>query len=143
MEKSIAFSSAEDCARAFYEGFARREIDALMATWSEDEDIVCVHPGAAPLYGYAAVRATWDAIFRNDVSMRLDLRDERWHVTIGMAVQYVIEWIHVGDEREPRGPVFATNLFLRTPLGWRLLSHTASPIQTGLPQTGSQQVVLH
>ena len=28
----------------------------MMATWADDEDIVCVHPGGARLVGYDAVR---------------------------------------------------------------------------------------
>ncbi|TAG83879.1 MAG: DUF4440 domain-containing protein, partial [Betaproteobacteria bacterium] len=48
MKNQISFASAEDCARAFYDAFARREIEAIMATWSEDDEIVCGHPGAAP-----------------------------------------------------------------------------------------------
>ncbi len=143
MKNQISFASAEDCARAFYDAFARREIEAIMATWSEDDEIVCGHPGAAPLYGYAAIRAAWDAIFRNNDAMRVEVKDEHWHITVGMAIQFAIEWIYVGDEAQPRGPVFATNTFLRTPLGWRMLSHTAAPIQAGLPMRGGQEVVLH
>ena len=113
-----------------------------MSVWAEDEDICCVHPAAAPLYGFAAVRAAWEAIFRNSAKMRIELRDESWHATIGMVTQHAVEWIYVGEEAQPRGPVFMTNIFLRAPQGWRLLVHHASPLQTGLPANAGQ-VVLH
>jgi ketosteroid isomerase-like protein len=142
MSSQAIFPSVEDCSRAFYDAFCRADVDALMAVWAEDEEICCAHPSAAPLYGYAAVRAAWDAIFRNSAKMRIELRDEHWHQTIGMAVQCAIEWIYVGDEPQPRGPVFVTNVFLRAPQGWRLLSHGAAPVQTGLA-SGAGQVVLH
>jgi ketosteroid isomerase-like protein len=142
MSSQAFFSSPEDCARAFYEAFARAEIDAVMATWAEDEDICCVHPAAAPLYGYAAVRAAWDSVFRNSPRMRIEPRDEHWAHTIGMATQTAIEWIYVGEEQQARGPVFVTNTYLRAPQGWRLLSHHASPLQTGLTQ-GASPTVLH
>ncbi len=142
MSNETYFSAPDDCARAFYEAFARAEIDALMAVWAEDEEICCVHPAAAPLYGYSAVRAAWDAVFRNSARMRIELRDERWTHTIGMALQTAVEWIYVGDESQARGPVFVANVYLRAPQGWRLLSHQASPIQTGMAQD-SGPTVLH
>jgi ketosteroid isomerase-like protein len=142
MTSHAFFPAPEDCARAFYEAFSRAETDALMAAWAEDEEICCTHPAAAPLYGFAAVRAAWDAIFRNSAKMRIELRDEHWYHTIGMAMQCAIEWIYVGEEAQARGPVFVTNIYLRAPQGWRLLSHVATPVQTGLSQ-GAGQVVLH
>jgi hypothetical protein len=142
MSSQAFFSSPEDCSRAFYEAFSAVEIDALMSVWAEDEEICCAHPATAPLYGYAAVRAAWESIFRNSAKMRLELRDEHWHSTIGMAVQFAVEWIYVGEEPQPRGPVFVVNTYVRAPQGWRLLSHCASPIQTGLSH-GAGQIVLH
>jgi hypothetical protein len=135
------FASPTDCARAFYDAFASAETDSLMATWAEDEDIVCIHPAAAPLHGFAAIRAAWAAIFRNSARMRIELRDEHWTQTITMAVQSGIEWIYVGEELQPRGPVSVTNVFIRAPQGWRLLCHHASPIQTGAPNEAGKAVL--
>lgn len=142
MLTSALFTTPEDCARGFYEAFARGDLDELMATWAEDEDICCVHPGAAPIYGFQAVRSAWSAIFRNNAKMRLDLRDERWTSTIAMANQYVLEWLYVGDDPNPRAPLFVTNSFIRTPHGWRMISHHASPIHAGIPAT-TEGVMLH
>jgi ketosteroid isomerase-like protein len=142
MKPALSFPSPDDCARAFYEAFARRELDALMAMWAEDEEICCVHPGAMPLYGYAAVRAAWEAIFRSNADVRFDVREEHWAATVGMAVQNAIEWIYVGDEPQPRASVFATNVFLRQPQGWRMLSHVAAPIQSGFA-AATPNVVIH
>jgi ketosteroid isomerase-like protein len=142
MKSQAFFSTPEDCARAFYEAFSQADLDALMSVWVEDEEICCVHPSAAPLYGFAAVRAAWEAIFRNSAKMRIELRDDVWHSTIGMVTHNAIEWIYVGEESQPRGPVFITNVFLRAPQGWRLLTHHASPLQTGLAP-GAGAVVLH
>jgi ketosteroid isomerase-like protein len=142
MSSQIFFATPDDCARAFYEAFTRAETDAVMVVWAEDEDICCVHPAAAPLYGYTAIRAAWDAVFRNSARMRIEVRDEHWTHTIGMATQTAIEWIFVGDEPQARGPVFVTNIYLRAPRGWCLLSHHASPLQSGLVQ-GASATVLH
>ena len=45
--------------------------------------------------------------------MRIELRDESWHSTIGGVTQHAVEWIYVGEEAQPRGPVFMTNIFFQ------------------------------
>jgi ketosteroid isomerase-like protein len=54
--------SADEAEAAFYAALARADLDALMALWADDEEIVC-HPGAARLIGHAAIRASFEAIF--------------------------------------------------------------------------------
>jgi hypothetical protein len=44
-----------------------------------------------------------------------------------LALQSAIEHVTVGDDPKPRGAAIATNVFLRTPSGWRLAVHHASP----------------
>jgi ketosteroid isomerase-like protein len=58
------YTSPQDAAAAFYQAFEAHDIDAMMVTWADDEDIVCVHPGGARVVGFDAVRATWEQIFR-------------------------------------------------------------------------------
>ena len=41
------YTTPQDAALAFYHAFEARDLDAMMATWADDEEIVCVHPGAA------------------------------------------------------------------------------------------------
>ena len=123
----MIFTSPQDAAVAFYQAFEAKDIDAMMATWAEDEDIVCVHPGGARLVGYDAVRVGWEQVFASD--SRLSFRIEEIVVveTVGMALQSALEQISVGDDPKPRGAAIATNVFLRTPSGWRLVMHHASP----------------
>jgi ketosteroid isomerase-like protein len=52
----------EEAEAAFYAALARADLDALMALWADDEEIVCIHPGAPRLIGHAAIRCT-EAIF--------------------------------------------------------------------------------
>ena len=48
-------------------------LDAMMATWAEDEDIVCIHPGGPRLVGYDAVRAGWEQLFSGDTKLSFRL----------------------------------------------------------------------
>jgi len=67
------FTSPHDVATAFYQAFEGHDIDAMMATWAEDEEIVCVHPGGARVVGYDAVRAAWEQIFAGDTRLKFRL----------------------------------------------------------------------
>src|SRR5215471_5703455 len=120
-------TSPQDAAIAFYQAFEARDIETMMATWAEDEDIVCVHPGGPRLVGYEAVRAGWEQLFSGNT--RLSFRVDQIVVieTVGLALQSAVEHVTVGDDREPRGAAIATNVFLRTPSGWRMVVHHASP----------------
>ena len=124
------FTSPQDAAIAFYQAFEAKDVDAMMATWAEDEDIVCVHPAGPRLVGYEAVRAGWEQIFAGDAKLSFTVDEIVVLETVGMAMQSAIEHVRVGDDPKPRGSAIATNIFLRTPSGWRLAVHHASPAPT-------------
>jgi ketosteroid isomerase-like protein len=124
------FTSPQDAALAFYQAFEARDIDAMMATWAEDEDIVCVHPGGPRLVGYDAVRVGWEQVFAGDSRLSFRIEDIVVVETVGMALQSVLEHVTVGDDPKPRGSAIATNVFLRTPSGWRMVMHHASAAPT-------------
>jgi hypothetical protein len=44
-----------------------------------------------------------------------------------LSVHSVYEYITVAGEPRPRSPVIATNVYLRTERGWRMVAHHASP----------------
>ena len=45
------FPTAQDAESAFYEALERCDLEGMMAVWSEDDEIVCVHPAGARLTG--------------------------------------------------------------------------------------------
>jgi ketosteroid isomerase-like protein len=121
------FTSPHDAALAFYQAFEARDIEAMMAAWAEDEDIVCVHPGGPRLVGYEAVRAGWEQLFAGDTRLSFKLDEIVMIETVGLALQSAIEHVTVGNDPKPRGAAIATNVMLRTPSGWRVVVHHASP----------------
>lgn len=117
--------TAEEAEAAFYDALARADIEALMALWADEEDIVCIHPGAPRLVGYASIRASWEAIFEHGgVSIRpVHLRAIQ---NLMLAVHNVIEEVQ-RTKNEPKDiHILATNIFTKTPLGWRMVAHHAS-----------------
>ena len=119
--------SADDTEAAFYEALQNGDIEKLMACWADEDDIVCVHPGGARLLGAGAIRATFDAMFANG---SIQARPEKIHKvdSLGASVHSVLERIEVLTQEGPRHAyVIATNVYQKTPQGWRMVAHHASP----------------
>ena len=121
------FPTAQDAENAFYEALERSDLDGMMAVWAEDEDIVCVHPGGARLTGQDQVRESWAKIFAAGGRARVHITQQVAISAMMLAVHSVHENFHVEGEAQPRPPIVATNVYLRTAAGWRMIVHHASP----------------
>jgi ketosteroid isomerase-like protein len=115
--------SAAEVEAAFYEALNRADIDALMLLWADDEEIVCIHPGGPRLHGHAAIQASWEAILERG---GLQIRPSQLHETHNLmcAVHTVIEGV-TSTASEPAHLV-ATNVYIKTPQGWRIVLHHVS-----------------
>jgi ketosteroid isomerase-like protein len=121
------FPTAQDAENAFYEALERSDLEGMMAVWAEDEDVVCVHPGGARLTGQDQVRESWAKIFAAGGRARLHISQQVAISAMMLAVHSVHENFHVEGEAQPRPPIVATNVYLRTAAGWRMIVHHASP----------------
>ena len=128
------FPTAQDAENAFYEALERCDLEGMMAVWSEDDEIVCVHPAGPRLTGQDEVRESWSRIFAAGPRARVTIDRQ---VAIGgmmLAVHSVFENFTLPREGRAQGaeqtqpvPVIATNVYLRTAAGWRMIVHHASP----------------
>lgn len=125
--------TAADIEAAFYDAISQADIEAMMALWADDEEIICVHPGALRLIGHAAIRAAWEMIFRRG---GIRIRPVQLHATqnLMMAVHNVIEEIEVVTADKQDLHILATNVYAKTPQGWRIVAHHAS-VAPGKPVT--------
>ena len=123
----MIFTTPQDAEAAFYEAIEKADLDAMMAVWADDDDIVCVHPGGARLSGMVQVREAWRQIFAGGQTLRFRLRHQQSLNGMTLAVHSVYEQISVAGEARARGPVIATNIYMRTENGWRMVVHHASP----------------
>ncbi len=142
------FPTAQDAENAFYEALERCDLEGMMAVWAEDEDVVCVHPAGGRLSGQDEVRESWAKIFAG--GPRAQLRIEQQVAISGMmlAVHSVFENFTLPGEPRAEAqpvPVIATNVYLRTAAGWRMIVHHASPAP-GQPQAAPRDTgpkILH
>ena len=131
---SRIFPTAQDAESAFYEALERADLEAMMAVWAEDEDVLCVHPAGPRLTGHAEIRRSWAQIFSGPTRVRVHVT-QQVAISGGMiAVHSVQENFTVEDasggaqsgDGQP-APVWATNVYQRTAAGWRMIVHHASP----------------
>lgn len=136
-------STPDELEARFYEALQRGDIEALMGVWADDDEIVCVHPGGPRVVGPAAIRASFDAIFANGP---IPVQPDQVHrlEALSGVVHHLVERIEVPTEDGTRTAfVMATNVYLQTARGWRLVAHHASPGSLEAPDDAPSGGVLH
>lgn len=140
----MSFSSPEAAEAAFYSAFEARDLDAMMRTWSSGEDIVCIHPLAAPLNGRAPIAAGWKSIFEAAGQFQIQVELAHESREPGRVIRVVREYLAIGPDAEARPPILATNVYRQGVDGWQLVLHHASPLQVGgSPPPRTPTHVLH
>ena len=133
--------SAAEVEAAFYEALNRADVEALMALWAEDEEITCVHPGGPRLHGHAAIQQSWEAILERG---GLQIRPSQLYETNNLmaSVHTVIEGVTATSTAEPAHLV-ATNVYMKTPRGWRMVLHHVSVAPGPVPPGHHAGTSLH
>lgn len=123
--------SADDTEAAFYEAMQNGDIDAMMACWADEDDIVCIHPGSTRLVGPAMIRAAYEALFSSGV-IRATPRRVHKVESLTSAMHSVIERVDLLTDIGTRvAHVMVTNVYHKTPQGWRMVAHHASTDSVG------------
>ena len=120
------YTSPQDVALAFYQAFEAKDIDAMMATWAEDEEIVCVHPGGTRLVGYDVGAPRFEQLFAGDTKLTFRLDQVVVMETVGLAMQSAIEHLQAGDDGARGAASPPTSSCARRPAGASCCHH-ASP----------------
>ena len=131
LAKPLLFASSDECERAFYEALETADADAAVDLWLEDADICCVHPGGPRMQGHAAVTGSWRAILANG-PLRVRASSKKTLETPTIALHNVVEEIVVQQGRAQKiVHVIATNAYVKTPAGWKMVLHHASAAPEG------------
>ena len=110
---------------AFYEAFARGDVEAMDNLWARAAPIACVHPGWDALRGRLKVMASWRAILSANERTPIRCSGATAHV-LGEAA-YVLCYETIEGTR-----LIATNTFVREQKAWRLVHHQAAPVARGV-----------
>ena len=136
--------SPDETETAFYDALQHGDIERLMACWTDEDDIVCIHPGGPRLLGHAAVRAAFEAMFANGSVQAFPEKVRRLDAGI-CRVHSVVERVSiVGNDGPQHAWVMATNVYVKTAQGWRMVAHHASPGMASEPaDSADARPVLH
>ena len=126
---AVLLASPDDTEAQFYEALQHADLDHLMALWADDDEVACVHPGGPRIVGLTAIRAAFAPMFERGAFNIHPERVRRLH-SGDCAIHHVLERVQrPGDPQQAW--VIATNVYLKTALGWRLVLHHASPGNAG------------
>lgn len=131
--KKALYPTPQDAEAAFYDAFTKSDLDAMMAVWADDDDIYCIHPQGPRVAGVERVRESWRQVFAGGQTLRFQLRDQQYVRGMMLSVHSVYEHITIAGETRSRAPMIATNVYLRTERGWRMVAHHASPAPAAAP----------
>lgn len=144
LQAATVGGTPDDVEQAFYEALHNADLQQLMACWAEEDEIVCVHPGGPRLIGAGAIRQAFELMFGNG---SVQAHPERIHKieSLASAVHHLVEKVEV---LTPQGVqtawVLATNVYHKTPQGWRMVAHHASPgTAQDVSELGPSATVLH
>jgi ketosteroid isomerase-like protein len=126
----------------FYHALESLDLEAMSVVWLHDPIVACVHPGWDVLVGWEAVRGSFEQIFASTTWMRVTATAARVEVFGDVGIVCCAENItgKSGDDVN-LAVAQATNLFRRTPGGWKMIHHHASPapVQVTHPFSGIVQ----
>ena len=137
------FPTPTDCEAAFYEAFERADLNLMMAVWADEPGVICIHPQGSRLAGLTAIRASFAEIFSHGPNANLKISELRKHQGQTLAIHSVYETFVLPGQTAAMSPVLATNVFMLTPGGWRMVLHhgSISPQGTTAEEQGVSRIL--
>ena len=126
--QAALLATPDDTELQFYEALQHGDLERLMDVWADEEEIAVVHPGGPRLVGHGAIRAAFTALFEHGRNVNAAPESVRRLRVGDTAIHHVLERVLVqGPQGAQPAWVIATNVYLNTARGWRLVLHHASP----------------
>lgn len=125
--QALLLATPDDTEAQFYESLQQADVERMMSLWADDDEIACVHPQGPRLVGAHAIRAGFDDLLSRG---GVDTRPVQVRRTVvgSCAVHHVLEQVRIASPEGPQtGYLITTHVFVKTPQGWRMFLHHASP----------------
>ena len=119
MADAIQLEQAEFANEAFYLAFEAKDYEAMAHLWSEQREVVCLHPGWPALVGRDAVLESWRSILSNPQQGQVSFYNAQ-ALRISDDSAAVVCYETAGDS-----VMVATNIFVPEDGRLRLVSHQA------------------
>ena len=125
----------------FYRCLETLDMACMEGLWLQEDWVRCIHPGWDVLVGWEAVRESWEQIFASTNWIRVTPTAVDIHILGRTAIVACSENITTTSDGDLGMAVAqATNVFLRTHQGWKMVIHHASPAPVVITQPFSGKV---
>lgn len=111
--------------QAFYDAHESRDLQAMGEVWEHSDRTVCTHPGWPILRTWPAIEESWRRILGGPG------RNQFIVTNVAVSVEGDVAWVSCDENLVAAGltgTVAATNVFVRTGDGWKLVAHHGSPV---------------
>lgn len=139
------FTTPNEAEQVFYDALRLADVALMMSVWSDEEEIVCIHPGGLRTIGHSAMQSAWQHIFANGPLSVVPLRPTIIS-SLMTSVHVLLEQVTVSTpEGDRTAHCYATNVFQKGRTGWRMVLHHAShtPRDVGLFDLQDHPSILH
>jgi ketosteroid isomerase-like protein len=138
MDDEATFASVN---AGFYKALETLDVAAMDRLWLHEPWVRCVHPGWDVLVGWSQIRESFEQIFAGTRWIRVIPTGVDVKVFGDVAIVACSENITATSDGDVGvATAQATNIFLRTPEGWRMINHHASPAPVRVTQPFSGTV---
>lgn len=124
-------SDARTVHRSLYDAVETGDANLMRAIWADRDDTTCVHPGALPQRGTAAILRGWTALMAHVDYLQFFLTDvEELPIGEDVVVITCVENILAGESLEAfaSGRIATTSVLRREAGSWQYWARHASPI---------------
>jgi ketosteroid isomerase-like protein len=133
---SANFSTPQDAEDAYYDAIDEKDLEAMMSVWADSDDILCLLPMMPAQRGTASIRKLWEPLMSGEVVLDMSVKHLAWLETGDVAIHLVEEHVQAPG-MESFQIVYASNVYHKSPDGWRILMHQNSPTP---PQTAGLEI---
>lgn len=119
------FNTPADVQAHFYRAIEMGDAHAMMQVWSEDEPLVCIHPGAPRLDDRLLIAESWEQILASEAQLSFRLSEE--HCIEQPTVAVCTARVEIALDGEWIDTVLTTNVYQNSAQGWLMVVHHASP----------------
>lgn len=125
--------------RAFYDAIESGDVDLMATLWAAADGTSCVHPGATPVRGTAAILRTWTMLMANvgyiqffltDINLlMLPVDQERPRTAVITCTENILSDVGTAfADSFSGGRAVATSILVSDGRTWKIWARHASPV---------------
>ncbi|MEO6472676.1 MAG: nuclear transport factor 2 family protein [Aeromicrobium sp.] len=136
--------------RSFYDAVESGDVDLMASLWARSDHTTCVHPGAVPVRGTAAVLRTWTMVMANVGYIQFFLTDvdvvtfpsgsDEPHTAVVTCTENILSGEGLSSaESFIGGKAIATSILVRDEQSWKIWMRHASPVMEQDRSEGNEE----